>query len=156
MSQDGLFLIVCLNYVTHNYNKNNLADWEWGVRAQHFAAAGNACRERRCGHTLCLLRTCVCDSRRGRQRGQIEFTNRIFYLNLQRTVGKKKRIKIRNNWKAWFLHFSSIPWTEVIRRNDSGAPSGPALEPSLQAQVRSTCSFFFQGTGNVASPCQGC
>lgn len=27
MSQDGLFFIVCLNYVTHNYNKINLADW---------------------------------------------------------------------------------------------------------------------------------
>lgn len=26
MSQDGLFFIVCLNYVTHNDNKINLVD----------------------------------------------------------------------------------------------------------------------------------
>lgn len=62
MSQDGLFFIVCLNYVTHNYNKINLVDWGGGVRAQHFAAAGKACRAHRCEYTLCLLCTCVCDS----------------------------------------------------------------------------------------------
>ena len=59
-----------------------------GVRAQHFAAAGKACGAHRCEYTLCLLCTCVCDSCSGEQGGQIKFTNRIFYLNPERTVKK--------------------------------------------------------------------
>lgn len=44
MPQDELFFLVCLNCVTHNYNKINLVDLGGGIRAQHFAAAGKACR----------------------------------------------------------------------------------------------------------------
>lgn len=124
-----------------------LIEWSWGggIRAQHFATAGKACRARRCEYTLCLLCTCVRVTVVADRRRQAQFTNRIFYLNPERTV-KKQGI----------LYFSSFPWTKVISRNDSGIPSGPTLEPNPQAQVRHTCSFFFQGTGNVSSHWQGC
>lgn len=59
MPQDELFFLVCLNCVTHNYSKINLVDWGGGIRAQHFAAAGKACRAHRCEYTQCLLRTCI-------------------------------------------------------------------------------------------------
>lgn len=144
MPQDELFFLV---WIVSHIITIKLIEWTWGggIRAQHFAAAGKACRAHRCEYTLCLLRTCVRVTVVVDRRGQIKSTNRIFYLTPERTVKKQ-----------WSLYFSSFPWTKVIRRNDSGVPSRPTLEPNPQAQVRHTYSLFFQGAGNVSSHCQGC